>query len=121
MSEPQVSPTSPVLQPLDLGAEVEALRERPEYVERGQASKTLAHPAGLSLVLLVLDEDKGLPDHVAPGVVTIHGLGGRTRVDAGRQRTDLHPGDVLVLEPGLHHAVHALEESALLLTIAATR
>jgi D-lyxose ketol-isomerase len=43
------------------------------------------------------------------------------RVEAAGRRLELEPGEVLVLEPGLEHALAALRESAILLTLAGPR
>jgi quercetin dioxygenase-like cupin family protein len=44
---------------------------------------------------------------------------GAPRVDAGGRRVELElaPGEVLVLEPGLEHALEAVRASGVLLTI----
>ena len=60
-----------------------------------------------------------LHEHRADGTLTVQAVSGAVRVDAGGRRIDLAPGEVLVLEPGLAHALEAGPESAVLLTLPA--
>ncbi len=56
-------------------------------------------------------------EHHADAPITVYGLEGRIRFDVGGQSHELTPGRVLVVAAGLPHSVHAIEQSAFLLTI----
>jgi hypothetical protein len=73
-----------------LGEQVERLRQEPAWRAGDRNAITLVKTPALSLVLLAVKEG--------------------ARLHA--------PGEALVLEPGLEHALEAVRESAVLLTIA---
>jgi quercetin dioxygenase-like cupin family protein len=58
-----------------------------------------------------------LEEHGSPGEATVHVLHGRVRLRAGDLSWEGSPGDLLVV-PDARHALDALEDSAVLLTVA---
>ena len=101
-----------------LGEQLERLRREPAWRAGDRNAITLVKTPALSVVLLAVKEGARLQEHRAEGSVTIQVVSGSVRVDAGGRRVELAPGEVLVLEPGLEHALEAVRESAVLLTIA---
>jgi quercetin dioxygenase-like cupin family protein len=101
-----------------LGEQVERLRQEPAWRAGDRNAITLVKTPALSLVLLALKEGARLHEHRAEGSLAVQVVSGSVRVDAGGRRVELAPGEVLVLEPGLEHALEAVRESAVLLTIA---
>jgi quercetin dioxygenase-like cupin family protein len=59
-----------------------------------------------------------VPEHNSEGPISIHVLSGHVQLRAAGRTFNLRSGGVLALDRGLPHDVHALEESAFLLTIA---
>ena len=59
-----------------------------------------------------------MPEHKTEGQISVHVLAGHIQVKAAGRTFNLRPGALLALDQGLPHDVEALEESALLLTIA---
>lgn len=59
-----------------------------------------------------------MPEHKTEGRISVHLLSGHVQVKAAGRTFSLRPGGMLALDKGLAHDVEAMEESALLLTIA---
>ncbi len=68
-------------------------------------------------VLLALAKDRTLSEHENPGEATLHVIVGRVRLRAGEVSWEGGPGDHLVI-PQARHDVLALEDSAVILTVA---
>ena len=107
---------APLLE-FDLASEVERLRNEPEW-SSGQNAKTLVKYDDLRVVLIALRAGARIPNHETAGRISIHTVQGHVRVRAQDQLRDLPMGTVLALDQGLPHDVEALEDSAILLTIA---
>jgi quercetin dioxygenase-like cupin family protein len=61
-----------------------------------------------------------LEEHENPGAATVHVLHGRVRMAAGQDSWEGSPGDLLVV-PDSRHSIEALEDPAVLLTVAMNR
>ncbi len=100
-------------------------RERLEAARRsssGRAATTVVggHERVLRQTVIALLADRSLDEHENPGEATVHVLSGRVRLTAGDTSWDGRAGDLLVVPAG-PHALHALEDSAVLLTVAKLR
>jgi quercetin dioxygenase-like cupin family protein len=71
----------------------------------------------LELMRLVLPRGKGMPDHKVPGAVTIQCLEGKVELSAHGKSQTLQPGELVYLAGGEPHALHAVEDASVLLTI----
>ena len=100
---------------LDLVEEIRQLRASP--IPNGHVAKTVVHNRDLRVVLMVLERGAKLPRHHAKGSLAIHALDGRVIVSLLDSTFDLGPGQLLAIEPGVAHALVAIEDSALMLTI----
>ena len=107
---------SPVLR-FRLAEEVARLRAEPDWTS-GKRAITLTKQQGLRVVLLALRAGAALHEHLTAGALTIQVLEGRLRLDAGGETREIVAGELLALEPGLLHDVHAVDESVFLLTLA---
>lgn len=103
--------------PLALPDLARALQSEPHPAHDGHRQAGLVHRGALRLVLFAFEPGGRLPEHRAPGQVGIHGLRGELAVDAGGSRHRFGAGEALVLDPGVSHAVEALAESDMLLTV----
>jgi quercetin dioxygenase-like cupin family protein len=101
----------------DLGREIDQLTCEPQSSD-GQNAKTLVKYDDLRIVLMVLKAQARVPDHKADGRISIHTVRGHIRMRALGRTFDLPAGSLLSLDRGLTHDVEALEDSALLLTVA---
>jgi quercetin dioxygenase-like cupin family protein len=101
----------------DLARELEQLHREPGW-SSGQNAKTLLKYDDLRVVLIALKAHTNLPRHQTEGRISIHVVDGHIQVRAQGRTFDLSSGSLLALDQGLPHDVEALEESAILLTIA---
>ncbi|HWB14917.1 MAG TPA: AraC family ligand binding domain-containing protein [Vicinamibacterales bacterium] len=101
----------------DLAREVSALHLEPEW-QQGQNAKTLVKYDDLRIVLLALQAHARVPEHRARGRVSIQTIEGHVHVRAEGRTFDLPTGALLTLNRDVPHDVEAIEDSALLLTIA---
>ena len=108
-AEPQIT--------IDLGAVAARLRSEPSAGERGHRQETLYRHRGSTIALFAFDRFTRLPEHKANGTVSMHVLRGRLKITAADQVHELGTGTMLVLAPGVPHAVAAEEESEMLVTV----
>ncbi len=114
---PHSPPMAEPFMEFDLPAEVHRLKAETTW-STGQNARTLVKYGDFRVVLIALAAEARMPEHKAEGRVTIHVLSGHLRLTAAGRTFDLRSGGVLALDQGVAHDVRALEESALLLTIA---
>ncbi|WP_339731600.1 cupin domain-containing protein [uncultured Gimesia sp.] len=78
---------------------------------------TLVKTDDLEIIRLILKAGKSLPNHTAPGILTVHCLEGRVQFKCLNQTHELTAGKLIHLPDAEPHAVECLESAALLLTI----
>lgn len=71
----------------------------------------------LELMRLVMPRGKSMPEHSVPGAVTIQCLEGVIELQAHQQTQTVKAGELVYLEGGEPHALHALEDSSVLVTL----
>jgi quercetin dioxygenase-like cupin family protein len=108
--------TSFPLAQLDLLEEIRQLRASP--MPHGHVSKTVVHYPDLRVVLMVLQRGAQIPRHHAKGSLAVQVLDGRVMVGLLDTSFDLGEGRLLAIQPAIEHSVMALEDSALMLTVA---
>lgn len=94
-----------------------ALYAEPHPSKSGHRQTGLVHRGPLRLLLFTFEAGGSLPEHRAPGQVVIHCLRGELTVEANAAPYQLRAGEALVLEPDVPHAVAAVAESEMLLTV----
>ena len=87
----------------------------------GRSSQTVygGHEHVLRQTVIALAATQSLHEHNSPGEATVYVLIGRVRVSAGDVSWDGVSGDLIII-PAERHALLALEDSAVLLTVANT-
>lgn len=101
---------------LDLREAAAELRAQAEGSQDRRAV-TLVRESGLSLVLVYLRSGAELREHAAPGPVTVQVFDGRVRIEIEDEQIDASAGQLVAFDAGVRHAVHASEDSCLLLTL----
>lgn len=84
---------------------------------RDKTSVTLVRAEHLEVFRLVLPEGKGTPEHKAAGAITIQCLEGVIELDAHGRTQQMRSGDMVYLADAEPHAVRALENASLLITV----
>jgi quercetin dioxygenase-like cupin family protein len=98
---------------VDLEEALRALRAEPARTgSQGHRQITLVHHGPVRLVLFTFEPGGGLPEHRAPGWVTIHVLRGTLQVGTGDRQHALSAGQLLTLDPDVAHDVEAGAEGA---------
>lgn len=101
----------------DLDAVAARLRSEDHPARHGHRQMTIVQREHITHVVFAFEEGGSLPEHKAPGLVTIHVHAGKLRVGEGGRAHELPAGSLLVLDPDVPHSVEALEESVMLLTV----
>jgi len=96
-------------QPIDIGP-LGATLER-------AASHAILKTRSLELMRLVLRRGAAFPPHSVYGEVTLQCIEGAVAVDAGGETIELRAHQIVLLPAAQEHAVRALEDSSLLLTV----
>ena len=94
-----------------------ALQAEPHPAKAGHRQAGLIHRGPLRLLLFAFEAGGRLPEHRAPGHVVIQCLRGELDVQAAGSGHRLGAGEAVVLEPDVPHAVEAVAESDMLLTV----
>lgn len=95
-----------------------AVDEIQRELKSGHTARTLVKHGSVRIVLVALKAGATVPEHQTDGRVSIHAIRGHVRVRVGGIAFDLPAGRLLTLDPGERHDVQALDDSAVLLTIA---
>ena len=99
-----------------LSTEIE--RYEPGASRSGRRAETLVKTDDLRVVLVTMQRDATLQEHLSPGTITIHALTGKYAVGVGEDEVLLDAGSLVTLAAGVSHSVRAVEPGAFLLTIA---
>ncbi len=102
----------------DLAGELDQLHQERGWQHSDRISKTLVKEADFRVVLAALHAGARIERHTAPGRLSIQVVRGRVRVQLAERALELGAAGLLALERDVAHDVEALEDSAILLTIA---
>ena len=114
---PHTPPMAAPFLEFDLNRELEELHSEPAWAD-GQNARTLVKFEDFRVVLMALRARVQMPEHQTKGRISIHTVVGHILVRAEGRTFNLSGGGVLALDRDVPHDVEALEDSAVLLTIA---
>ena len=117
---PHTPPMADPFMEFDLSSEIHRLHAETTW-QTGQNAKTLIKYEDLRVIVIALAAEASMPEHKAHGRISIHVLSGHIQVRAAGRTFNLRSGGLLALDHGVAHDVHAIEETALLLTVALPR
>jgi quercetin dioxygenase-like cupin family protein len=83
----------------------------------GAVTTTLVKTAALEVIRLVIPAGKALPEHRAPGEITVQCLEGAIDFTTDGRDVRLAAGQMLYLAAGVPHALRGVQDSSVLLTI----
>jgi quercetin dioxygenase-like cupin family protein len=92
-------------------------RARRASAGRSAATVCGGHEHTLRQTLVTMTAGTTLGEHENPGEATLHVLSGRVRLRAGDDSWDGRNGDLIIIPPA-RHDLYALEDAAVLLTVA---
>ena len=109
------------MQKFSLDAIAREQGKRAGAASSGRSAETVfgGHEHALRQTVIALTAGSALDEHENPGEATIQVLRGRIRLTAGRVAWEGRTGDLLVV-PDARHALAAIEDSAILLTVSKT-
>jgi quercetin dioxygenase-like cupin family protein len=102
---------------IDLKGALRSLRAETRAGANGHRQITLLHREPVRLVLYAFEKGGRIPQHTAPGWVTIHVMRGALRVETPDAEYVLNEGQLLTLAPNIRHDVDAVDESDMLLGV----
>jgi quercetin dioxygenase-like cupin family protein len=110
------------VQKLSLTALAREQLEQAHDGSSGRSARTVfgGHERVLRQTVIAIAAGHELAEHENPGEATVHVLSGRVRLDAGENSWEGRTGDLLIV-PDLPHSLFAVENAAVLLTVAKHR
>ena len=107
------------MQKLSLDALARELLKRATEAAGGRTAQTVVggHERVLRQTVIAMVKDATLAEHANPGEASLHVLHGRVVLTAASQSWEGRDGDLIVI-PDSPHSLRALQDSAVLLTVA---
>ena len=98
-------------------AEVLVLKDQVAYQEGQVVSKTLAQNDAVSITLFAFSKGEEIGGHDSEGDAMVQVIEGTGRFTVGGTEHIVHAGEVLIMPAKIRHAVYAVEDFKMLLTV----
>ncbi len=107
------------MQKLSVEAQARELLAQAANAAGGRAAQTVmgGHERTLRQTVIAMIKDSALAEHANPGEASVYVLHGRVRLAVGSESWEGRDGDLLII-PDAPHSLVALQDSAVLLTVA---
>jgi len=83
----------------------------------GVATTKLVQTPTLDVIRLIIPAGKAIPEHQAPGIITVHCLEGAVDFTTGDRTRRLGAGQLVYVTPGTPHSLRGVEDASVLVTI----
>lgn len=93
------------------------LKEQVSYEAGKVVSLTLAQRAGVGMTLFAFDAGEGVSTHAAPGDAMAYILEGEAQITIDGKVHQVSDGGVIIMPAGIPHAVKAVTQFKMLLTV----
>lgn len=103
---------------IDLPKHIAQLQHEPAWMQGDRNTITVYKSELMRIVLMGLRKDAEIKPHKANGVISVQVIEGMIQFITEPQTVSLAQGQMIAIEPGITHSVHASEESFFLLTMA---
>ena len=103
---------------IDLPKHIAQLQQEPAWMQGDRNTITVYKSELMRIVLMGLRKDAEIKPHKANGVISVQVIEGMIQFITEPQTVSLAQGQMIAIEPGITHSVHASEESFFLLTMA---
>ena len=103
---------------IDLTALLTRLKETDAWKTGEDQTEVITKTDRMRVVFRLLPAGHALPEHKAAGRVSVQVIEGQVNFTVDAHTVSLKQGTLLLLDPGAPHAVHALVDSAILITVA---
>jgi quercetin dioxygenase-like cupin family protein len=104
---------------LDLPAILGSMKQEATWRMARRNAMTLVKQPVFRVVLVALQAGAEIGAHETEGPITVQAIEGRLAIHVAADEFVLRTGQLLILGAGLRHTIHAQEDSAFLLTLAA--
>ncbi len=104
---------------LDLAAILGNMKKESTWRTARRNAMTLVKQPVFRVVLVALQSGAEIGAHETEGPITVQAIEGRLAIRVDAEEFALGAGQLLILGPGLRHTIHAHDDSAFLLTLAA--
>lgn len=101
----------------DLAGDGFKLQDLIDYQPGAVVSRTLVDDEAVTLTVFAFDEGEGLSEHTAPHDAVLQVVDGTARVTVGDDDHEVQQGESIVLPAEVPHAVDAVSEFKMFLTM----
>jgi quercetin dioxygenase-like cupin family protein len=95
---------------------IHQLKDEEAWDKNDRNAITLVKNDQLTIVLVCLHKGAEIPDNTVNGIFTIEVIDGKIDITTGAEKFELGERELITLRPNIGHSVHAVKETALLLT-----